>query len=176
MSLEESIKKLAETMIKQEQNAVDIAAVQTLKDKLAEDITELERKIEESKKPELRHGDYGYASEEPELRLWVDCDDGLQWCNEDIVKGTSCDAHAVALGNIFDDLDALKEDVDGFEIKCGSGDSMIIKFLTYLGKPRIHFTNHCGWKHTFYLTEEHLSTLPMKIKQFAETLKRKAGK
>lgn len=140
------------------------------------EITNLERKIEESKKPKLRHGDYGYAFHSGSPRVYMSNGAEILWCDDEEIVNTTIEGRNIITGNIFDDLDALKENVDEFEIKCGSEDGMRIRFYTpSAGGSRITIYG-TEQNRTFYLTEEHLAILPLKISQFAATLKRKAAK
>lgn len=76
----------------------------------------------EDEKLELRHGDYGLSLTGNHPRLYV-YDKGIRWVSQSAVKGHNCVPENLILGNIFDDLKAMAEDIEVFKI----GNCMVAK-------------------------------------------------
>ena len=68
----------------------------------------------EAEEPKLRHGDYGLSLTGSHPRLYV-YDNGIRWANQSYVEGHDCIPGNPILGNIFDDLKAMAEDLTEFE-------------------------------------------------------------
>lgn len=136
-------------------------------------IEELKATLAEEQKLKLRHGDYGFGTN------W-DCNDAdafvfTHQTSEEksfYASGmgqinTDPDKHPV-LGNIFDDLKAMQEDVTEFEIE-GYYDGEVVKFkLTTDGRVLVRFKNN-----TLYIHKEQLGGHALKLRQMQATLKRR---
>ena len=109
----------------------DIEAVRANKTKAVAKIKEIEAKLAAEQKPKLRHGDYGVfddikftVTEVTETRasfLWQTCH---EWSTSLRLTCYQIDK-LVVLGNIFDDIKALQEDVTEFETVNRWGDRKI---------------------------------------------------
>jgi hypothetical protein len=147
-------------------------------------IEELEQLIAEEQKPKLRHGDYGYFLS------------GARWLiikrNEILEISGGCSASGMKasalpsydrdgyVGNIFDDLAAMQEDVTEFEVKSPSHQT-----TGYLVHGRqsgdgngfiLEVTNYDGKYQSVRLDSPQMKKLALKLRQMEATLKRRAGK
>jgi hypothetical protein len=126
-----------------------------------------------AKKPKLRHGDYGYNAGTPESAMAVRLLNGTM---------TAMTAHGVisdlelplmnepkvVLGNIFDDLTALSEDVTEFEIADEDGDIIEVNASSrYSGGVHLKAAQH-----GVTLTAKKVRRLILKLQQVEATLKR----
>ena len=125
-SIEQLQAELAETNAKIEQNAVDLASVQANRSELEADIETLKAKLAEEQKPKDKVGDYGLSRmKRGGFFIAEDRKHGLLWNSSGSsdstviseVKETTCvPDNFIHLGNIFDDIAALQEDVTEFEV------------------------------------------------------------
>ena len=82
-------------------------------------IDTLKEKISETEKPKLRHGDYGHElhSGMPRIFLLHRSEGFIAANGQDAWSGPSeADKNILRLGNILDDLTALREDLTEFEV------------------------------------------------------------
>ena len=74
----------------------------------------------EAEKPKLRHGDYGIYANTGNGWIVLERNGALEWFGQSMGAGrpisTMPKGNIVILGNIFDDLAAWQEDVEGFEM------------------------------------------------------------
>ena len=140
---------------------------------------EIEAEIEAEKKPKLRHGDYGEWYGPNKNSFILDLSEATNneyyglWRVEDGDIGTRI-GHSEAnfskstiLGNIFDDLRALQEDVTEFEIDAGAN-----QFATKAS----FFPNHVNIADEggeVAINYRNLSTFILKLRQMEATLKRR---
>ncbi len=92
---------------------------------LMETINKLKAEIAAAEKPKLRHGDYGYdVGGKPcaAMRYYDDPGKKLRAVSTTCIHTVDCSEHTecvpkTVIGNIFDDLKAMKEDLTEFEIE-----------------------------------------------------------
>ena len=97
------------------------------------EVDKIKAQIEAEKKPKLRHGDYGlYTCMGDKYRFYVDQCGTLRfverqdgWCTN-ATQPLHESAKVVVLGNIFDDLKAMQEDVTEFTAERNE-DGLLIK-------------------------------------------------
>jgi hypothetical protein len=117
-------------------------AVKVEKAKALAEMAEIEKKIEEAKRPKLRHGDYGKLSGGNSYFF-----NDSHGCNRPserpfgIGQGGGGQQNAdkqnpVIFGNIFDDLKAISEPLEKFEIADVYGDKLIVSRVHNQG---LHF-------------------------------------
>ena len=116
--------KIAVVAAKQAQNRTEQKSNEANGEKLAIELKELKAELKAADMPEFRHGDYGVwlatnqcftvdMSEGGVIHLlWVGGEKRNTWStNSRVLK-----KNAIILGNIFDDLKALKEPLTEFEV------------------------------------------------------------
>ena len=142
-------------------------------------LEKVKREIAEEAKPKLRHGDYGEWFGPNKNSFILDLSEATNneyyglWRVEDGDIGTRI-GHSEAnfskstiLGNIFDDLKALQEDVTEFEIDAGAN-----QFATKAS----FFPNHVNIADEggeVAINYRNLSTFILKLRQMEATLKRR---
>lgn len=95
---------------------------QALVDSRIVTVAKLELDLAEAEKPELRHGDYGICKSNEHMCLYVKRKNQMELFGERYGSGypqdTPLSDHKI-LGNIFDDLKALSEELKEFEVENG---------------------------------------------------------
>jgi len=112
-------KEIAEKMIRDGKEALASALAM---------IASAEAELAEIDKPKLRHGDYGYSQKEKPCIMIADWDDDVLFCGNRSMgkKGQITSRCSVILGNIFDDLKAMAEPLEEFDIRCTANKRDII--------------------------------------------------
>ena len=167
--------KLKEAQVKLEQANTDCDAMELNRTNVSTEIAELKAKLAEEQKPKLRHGDYGLDC--MGSRSVIAINQGGRLVKSMANGYTDC-YNAVCiqnhrypvLGNIFDDLKAIQEDVTEFEIEgCGfklrvtiSGTDIAISVI----EPGQ------GEMKTTYIPQQRQAELVLKLRQMGATVKR----
>lgn len=135
---------------------------------------EIEALLAEESKPKLRHGDYGTSEYGNCPRLYIRDKDGMNWCSgEELKYGlTGNGTDNTILGNIFDDLTALQEDVESFEIKASFSQNRIK--VTY-DKKHIRIADREEGDYV-PIAVENFSELVLKFRQMHATQMRQEAK
>jgi hypothetical protein len=115
--------KLAENKIKLGQNAKDLAGVQAETSKLKAEMAEIEAKLEEAKKPVLRHGDYGFGSnwDKQNIDAFIytkQTTDNKTFYASGMGQVDTISSKHPVIGNLFDDLKAMQTEVTECEVSC----------------------------------------------------------
>lgn len=170
--LDKAIQALAEAKAKVMANQADLNAVQANKDKLKAEVVELGKKIAEAKKPELRDGDYG-PDENGQMSIALARGGGEFFYYQRGVNSNHPGYKPVTvLGNIFDDLKALQEDVTEFETVDGSRQNEIEVDFT---EKHLRIVDKDAGGH-LAITIENLPDFILKLRQIQATLKRNEAK
>jgi len=114
------VQKMAENQIKQGQNKVEQESNQANADRLVQELAELKEKLAESRKPKLRHGDYGCVCDQN----WAHIHGQTFWTDEKLTVNnrisTLTDSHFIdnskEILNFAGDLKASMEDVEKFTV------------------------------------------------------------
>lgn len=149
------------------------------------EIESLKEQIAEEKKPKLRHGDYGLWDREASLSsdnltfIALEVGDKLHWLSKDNSNSTykkDCGPvdyknldDFVKLGNIFDDLKALQEDVTEFVSHSTKTDRCIRFKLNREGALHVAIEKEGGVQAGLHLDISHITPL---LRQMEMTMKR----
>lgn len=144
-------------------------------DVLQGEIEILEKSLADEEKPELRHGDYGFADGCP--RMTAKYDDDVRHYGE---TGNHTGAInnlpiKVVLGNIFDDLKALQEDVTEFEVNCDTVKADRVSVEIQGGEVRIVSVER-DQRSNIYMSSSKFDGFLKKGRVLLATLKRKEAK
>jgi hypothetical protein len=179
---EKIVQKIAEVQARQAQNKVEQASNKDNSDKLGEEMARLTKELAESKKPKATHGDYGYSDRQETTHLVIsDSAGALRWSDftggyyGKCVEVGDHASHFVCLGNIFDDLTALQEDVKEFEIKSDVGYRIGIKG-EIKGNAIFIKQEHEGVKKHLVIDPDILPAFILNLRQMQSTLKRQESK
>ncbi len=170
----------------QKQLQADIAAKKLLVSACKENFRQAEFDLAlletEAGKPELRHGDYGYDNR-GNVRLVVkkafDAAEIIHGNDNYLYEGLpSCDI-TNRLGNIFDDLAALQEDLTSFKIKSPTEVGRYLMVSLDKSPRKIAtldlYTQH-GHKDCMNLSEKSLKELILNLQRIRATLLRSKAK
>jgi len=171
------IKMNTEDKLKEAQELMDSAtgSIRTLQrviDRVNLEITTISKKIEAEKKPELRHGDYGY-DKDGGFRIMISHDFKLYTAGDGCLHDANlgCYDLVVVLGNIFDDLKAMQEDVDEFEVKQTEFGDGVISVGTTKDKTNLIHIEASG---IIYLTADQIADFRIKLGQIELGLRSKS--
>ena len=123
----------------------------------------------ESEQPKLRHLDYGFHRESMRPYIHINCDGKLRpvgdkYCFTE--QESSGSEHYVILGNLADDLSAMSEDVEEFEIEG-------LKMILDNNCIKIGIGTSYKYFHVFKL--DTIQEIHRKLGAMIATAKRKAG-
>ena len=143
-------------------------------DKLAEEAARLAGELEKMEESELRHGDYGFSSNRQAAvhvtlhgsgKETAMCDVGVL---ESLVSPLAHDPEVV-IGNIFDDLKALSEDMEEFKIENGSRAAVMCK-MDKDGDLRIQN----DFPQLIFILPKHIDAFILNLRRLQATAKRRA--
>ena len=140
---------------------------------VSEEVSRRDAEIAEESKPKLRHGDYGMVR--GFQKLMIRSGGKIESCGSSFMHGEGSmldDPDAVILGNIFDDLKAMREDVDEFEIEGRKNHVRSVKVDKGLNHINIFDPDEDGLSQIAF---EDLPDFILKLRQMEATLKRKEG-
>lgn len=157
---------------------VALAALQDHRDDTNQSIVRLIKEIKAEKLPELRHGDYGrYKStgllwlvlyRKGRLELFGD----LQGSGASSSRLTAQDI-ALKLGNFFDDLKAISQTLESFEMTDPNGD--VFEIHVRVGSIRITEKEHNSGlaRHTFIVEPKEIPAFIQKLRRMEYGLRGK---
>ena len=164
MNTEDKLKEAQELM---DSATGSIRTLQRVIDRVNLEITTISKKIEAEKKPELRHGDYGY-DKDGGFRIMISHDFKLYTAGDGCLHDANlgCYDLVVVLGNIFDDLKATQEDVTEFTFTSES-DPLLVE-ATDIDGIRLSVKGA-----VIHVYRDEISTLIRKLQQMEATMKRR---
>jgi hypothetical protein len=182
MIMSDTQAKLDAAQIKRNAIFADIESLTANEKKADAEIEALKAKLAEEQKPKLRHGDYGYDKDgDPCLYLCAQSKDrgdgpmrrcSSAWLYEYEITGDNFKIVTV-IGNIFDDLKALQEDVT--EFKVGNGEGIGDEADGYFNA---RFDGRHVWLKVdddgLYFEPEDISIIILNLRQMEATLKRRS--
>lgn len=137
-----------------------------------------EKKEEPKKevKPEIRHGDYDanelYLERAPWISDTARCGKAFPVAKNGAFTNVSTgDRHIIKLGNIFSELEALKEPLRKFRIQGNHGDSLSVKIISGLGGDEISFS---GTSDILHLGLEDIPEFILNLRRLVATAKLKS--
>ena len=167
MSTEEKLKEAQELM---DSATGSIRTLQRVIDRVNLEITTLSKKLVEENKPELRHGDYGY-DKDGGFRIMISHDFKLYTAGDGCLHDANlgCYDLVVVLGNIFDDLESMQEDVEEFVICDEESDEPIYVQLVDAGSIKLSLPSGS----TIVVYKKEVEQFVLKLRQMEATLKRR---
>ena len=132
---------------------------------------EIEAEIEAEKKPKLRHGDYGMCVEAgKDRRIVINHEFKLVTAGDGCLHDYEDDRYNPnpVLGNIFDDLEAMQEDVTQFKMENGGLCNLSANY-TSIGNLLIKQTDG----ESIVIHKAQIDTFILKLRQMEATLKRR---
>jgi hypothetical protein len=172
--IKELLKKQAETEVALAANKKDLASVQANRAEYEAEMAELEKKIEESKKPQPRLGDYGMCYRNRRWWVVLDAEDpkkvivGVEREGVEIEEWNGGFSEATCYGNIGDDLKAMQEDVTEFKVTYPNDNAYMRAWFDDDMDVRLDIA--CD-----YLDAKRLSEFILKLRQMEATLRRQKG-
>ena len=175
MKKSEIVTKIAENQARQKQNEIEQESNRANSNILSHQLEELKKELAESKKPKLRHGDYGYGSNWREDAIdafvyTIQSGQGKAFYASGMGQIDTNQSKHPVLGNIFDDLTAMQEEVTEFETNCCLENKHELSVTTSSTTNRTVFTTTNGID--IYVELEDMPSLIRNLQCVMATLKR----